>query len=359
MLPAPAARRFFPPQDGVLVKAVACETRVEQTAPPVGDPPAPVPEARAVGTARPAPPAAAARRATPSLPRLPLSRFSIADVCEQVQALGIPMSYTTVWRTLAKDAIRPWLHDQWLFPKDPRLVEKATPILELYHRRWEGAALGARDYVLCADEMTGLQAVSRIHAPLPAGPGRRRRYEFEYERHGTLCYLAFLEVGTGRVYGETSAKSGIEPFEQALGRLLEQPHYRAAERLFLIVDNGSSHHPSTSPARIRRQFPQVEVVHLPIHSSWLNQIEIYFSIVHRKALTPLDFASLAALEQRLKWFEWHYNRFAQPFRWNYTREKLEALVERLAAHEDFLAEARAAILARREMVAAAPIPVTN
>jgi hypothetical protein len=309
--------------------------------------------------AAPAPPGTAPVRAARAVPRLPLARFSIADVCEQAQELGIPMSYTTVWRTLAQDAIRPWLHEQWLFPKDPCLVEKATPVLELYHRSWQGQPLGPRDYVLCADEMTGLQATSRIHATLPAGPKRRRRFEFEYERHGTLCYLAFLDVFTGKVYGETSPKSGIEPFEAALACLLAQPPYREAERLFLVVDNGSSHHPSTSPARIRRQFPKVEVVHLPVHSSWLNQIEIYFSIVHRKALTPLDFDSLAALEQRLKWFEWHYNRFAQPFRWNYTREKLEAFVEKLAAHEDFLAEARAVILARRTAVPSVAIPVTN
>jgi len=329
-----------------VVKALACEARV--------DPADPDPPASAAGAGAPA-----AARPARSVPRLPLSRFSIADICEQAQELGIPMSYTTVWRTLAQAAIRPWRHDQWLFPKDPRLVEKATPVLELYHRRWAGEPLGPRDYVLCADEMTGLQAVSRIHSPLPVGPGRRRRYEFEYVRHGTLCYLAFLDVFTGKVYGETAAQSGIEPFEAALARLLAQPRYQAAERLFLIVDNGSSHHPSTSPSRIRSQFPQVEVVHLPVHSSWLNQIEIYFSIVHRKALTPLDFPNLAALEQRLKWFAWHYNRFAEPFRWNYTREKLEALVEKLAAHEDFLAEARAAILAQRTVVTAATIPVTN
>jgi transposase len=322
-----------------VVKALACETRVDRAARPTPAPDAPA-------SARP-------------VPRLPLSRFSIADVCEQAQELGIPMSYTTVWRTLTQDALRPWLHEQWLFPKDPRLVEKATPVLELYHRSWQGQPLGPGDYVLCADEMTGLQAISRIHGTLPAGPKRRRRFEFEYERHGTLCYLAFLDVFSGKVYGETSPKSGIEPFEQALAHLLAQRPYQEAERLFLIVDNGSSHHPSTSPARIRIQFPRVEVVHLPIHSSWLNQIEIYFSIVHRKALTPLDFESLAALEQRLKWFEWHYNRFAQPFRWNYTREKLEAFVDKLAAHEDFLAEARAAILARRTAAIATQVPVTN
>jgi hypothetical protein len=273
--------------------------------------------------------------------------------------MGVPMSSSTVRRTLDQDAIRPWLHEQWLFPRDPQLLEKATPVLELYHRCWEGQPLGPRDYVLCADEMTGLQATSRIHATLPAGPGRRRRYEFEYKRHGTLCYLGFLDVFSGLIYGETSARSGIEPFEGALRRLLTQRRYQEAERLFLIVDNGSSHHPNTSPDRLRSQFPNLTVVHLPVHSSWLNQIEIYFSIVHRKALTPSNFESLAALEQRLKWFQWYYNQFAQPFRWKYTREKLEKLVARLAQHEDWLAEARSVIQARQAPVLTEAHPVTN
>jgi hypothetical protein len=108
--------------------------------------------------------------------------------------------------------------------------------------------------------------------------------------------LGFFDVFSGRVYGETSPKTGIEPFEAALGRCLAQPRYQDAERLFLIVDNGSSHHPSTSPDRLRHQFPNLTTVHLPVHSSWLNQIEIYFSIVHRKALSPRDFPSAHSAE---------------------------------------------------------------
>jgi hypothetical protein len=291
--------------------------------------------------------------------RRPLSRFSVDDVCQRAWDLGIRLSYSTLWRILHRDAIRPWLQHQWLFPRDPRLLQKATPILGLYQRKWQGEPLGPRDFVLCADEMTGLQALSRIHTGLAPGRGRPGRYEFEYERHGTLCYLAFLDVFTGRVCGATSPRSGIEPFERALAKVLAQRRYEGAERLFLIVDNGSAHHPSTSPARIRAQFPQVEVVHLPIHSSWLNQIEIYFSILQRKALTPADFAGLEALEQRLRWFEWDYNQRAEPFRWNYTRTDLERYLERLTQKEDAWAEAQAALQARRAGTAAAAHCLTN
>lgn len=253
------------------------------------------------------------------------------------------MSYSTVWRLLHRDALRPWFQRQWLFPRDPQLLEKATPVLELYHRRWQDAPLSPRDVVLCADEMTGLQALSRLHPDTPAAADRQRRYEFEYARHGTLCYLAFLNVFTGQVYGESSATTGIEPFERALGRCLRQPQYQEAERIFLIVDNGSSHHPSTSPARIAAQHPQVTVVHLPTHSSWLNQIEIYFSILHRKALSPPDFSCLDALRERLFRFQRHYNERAEPFTWKYTRKQLEQYVERLAIHEPVFAAARAAV----------------
>jgi hypothetical protein len=108
------------------------------------------------------------------------------------------------------------------------------------------------------------------------------------------------------------------------------------------VDNGSAHHPNTSPDRIRRQYPQVQVVHLPVHSRWLNQIEIYFSIVHRKLLSPADFASTDALARALAAFQHRYNEQAQPCRWNYTREKLERHLERWAEHEALYAEAQAA-----------------
>lgn len=321
----PADRGLSPPEESVTVKALACD--------------------------RPTDPQ-----------RRPLSRFSVSDVWERAQELGLTWSYSTVWRRLHEDALRPWLFQQWLFPRDPRLLEKATPILGLYHGQWEGKALGPRDVVLSADEMSGLQAKSRIHSslpprlpsqePLPGRPkrkeDRRTRIEFEYERHGTVCYQAFLNVFTGRVYGEGHASNGIETFEATLARCLALPGYRTAERIFLIVDNGSAHHPSTSPARIRAQDERVTVVHLPTHSSWLNQVELYFSILHRKALTPADFPSVEALEQRLLWYQWYYNTQAAPFCWRYTRSDLEAYIERLAKHETLFTEAAAAVQEQRE-----------
>ena len=293
-------RRAFPPKEVTTVKALACD--------------------------RPRPEKGS-----------PLSRFSVEDIRVRAATQGIGMSYSTVWRCLHQAALRPWFQRQWLFPTDPLLAEKAAPILDLYHRLWEGKPLGPKDYVLCADEMTGVQALRRLHQGLGPAAKRDSRREFEYERGGTLCYTALLDVFSGRVCGETSTGNGIEPFHKALAKCLKQRHYQQAERIFLIVDNGCAHHPSTSPARIQAQFPQVTTLHLPVHSSWLNQVELFFSIVHRKVLTPANFSSLAELEQRLQWFQWHYNTTAAPFNWKFDRTKLQAFLRKLGKHEPLYA----------------------
>jgi hypothetical protein len=181
--------------------------------------------------------------------------------------------------------------------------------------------------------MTGLQAVSRTHPGTPVQSDRRSRWEFEYERHDTLCYTAFLDVRTGQVWGRTSASDTIEAFEASLAHCLALPRYQEAARVFLILDNGPSHHPNTSPARLLGRFPTVTAVHLPTHSSWLNQIELYFSVLSRKALTPRDFPDLAALRERLTRFEGWYNLDPRPFRWEFGRKELEDYVIRLARHE--------------------------
>lgn len=332
MLPAPAAGRVFPPRQIVLVKALACERQ-----------PAPAPPEAAPDVAAEAPPPPVRQPRPLPLREVPLSRFSVGDVLRRAEEAGIGMSYSTIWRLLHRDAIRPWFQKQWLFPRDPKLVERATPVLELYHRQWQGAPLGPRDLVLCGDELTRLQALTRPYRGSPTAPGREARYEFSHDRSpDTLCYLGFLDVFHGWVYGETAATNGIDPFERVLGHCLAQPRYQDIDRCFLIVDNGSAHHPSTSPARIGRQFPQVTVVHLPVHSSWLNQFEIYLSILKRKALTPADFADVQQVSRRIAAFQHYYNAHAEPFRWRYTRQNLEAYVKRLALHDAIYAEVCAA-----------------
>jgi len=109
--------------------------------------------------------------------------------------------------------------------------------------------------------------------------------------------------------------------------------YASARRVFWIVDNGSSHRGLASVQRLQGRWPNLILVHLPVHASWLNQTEIFFSIVQRKLLEPNDYPDLAALARTLNHFEHHWNEVAQPFEWNFTRHDLATLIERLALHE--------------------------
>ncbi len=120
---------------------------------------------------------------------------------------------------------------------------------------------------------------------------------------------------------------------------MRQEPYRSANRVFWIMDNGSSHRGTKSDQRLRRRWPSLIPVHTPIHASWLNQVEIYFSVVQRKVLTPNDFASLRRLKQRVLRFQEHYERVARPFQWKFTREHLAQLLTKLKGHRRRLAKA--------------------
>jgi hypothetical protein len=218
-------------------------------------------------------------------------------------------------------------------PARPHFRPKAGRVLDLYARRVEGRRLRPDEYVICADEKSQLQALARRHATLPAGPGRPALVEFEYRRGGTLAYLAAWDVHHARLFGRCETKTGIEPFGRLIEQVMSTEPYASAKRVFWIVDNGSSHAGQRSIDRLENAYPNARLIHLPIHASWLNQIEIYFSILQRKALTPNDFADLDALAARIMAFGDHYRRIAKPFEWTFTRANLDALLARLAARE--------------------------
>lgn len=186
------------------------------------------------------------------------------------------ISETTLWTWLHEDGIRPWTHRPWIFPRDPQFEAKAVRVLDLYGRTWEGASLGERDFVISADERTGVQALRRIHARAAPAPGRLSRVEHECERKGTLAYLAAIDVHRASVFGRCDATTGIEPFRKLVAQVMEAEPYRTADRVFWIVDNGSSHRGAVAGDRLRQTWPNLILVHTPIHASWLNQIEIYF-----------------------------------------------------------------------------------
>src|SRR4051794_30517771 len=265
---------------------------------------------------------------------LPLAKWSCPDLAAEAQQRGVVVSVSasSVRRWLAADAIKPWQHRSWIFPRDPDFAVKAGRVLDLYARTFDGEPLAADEYVLSADEKPGVQARQRIHPSRPARPGRQpMRVESEYRRHGTVAYLAAYDVHHARVVGHTAPTPGIEPFTALVAKVMTQEPYASARRVFWIVDNGSSHRGWTAAARLVDAYPNAIMVHTPVHASWLNQVEIYFSVIQRKLLTPDNFASLDELAEQITAFETRYNQAAQPFDWRFTNDDLDRLLNRLAA----------------------------
>ena len=159
------------------------------------------------------------------------------------------------------------------------------------------------------------------------------RVEHEYARGGALAYLAAWDVRRGGVIGRCEATTGIAPFDRLVDQVMAREPYRAAPRVFWVVDNGSSHRGDVACQRLRGRYPNLILVHLPVHASWLNQVELYFSIVQRKALTPNDFDSLDALSDRLLRFGQRYRQIARPFEWTFTRADLDRLLAKIEAHQ--------------------------
>ena len=294
--PGPAAPGPFPPEVVVHVKALACEM--------------------------------------PSAVDAPFARWSVAELASHVRRSGLvaSISDTTIWRWLDEDAIRPWRHRCWIFPRDPDFAEKAGRILDLYQRIWKGRRLGEDEFVISADEKTSIQARARKHPSLPPMPGAPMRIEHEYKRMGAWAYLAALDVHRSRIFGRCDKGSTIVAFDHLVAQVMRRQPYRDARRVFWIVDNGTAHRGIAAVDRLRKNYPNLVLVHGPVHASWLNQIEIYFSILQRKALTPNDFESLEALSQRILAFERHFQTIAKPFEWRFTRKDLADLLRRLDHH---------------------------
>lgn len=263
---------------------------------------------------------------------LPLSRMHVPDIRNEVMRRGLvaEISGATIWRWLADDALRPWTTRSWIFPRDPDFEAKAGPILDLYAGHYRGRRLAANEFVISADEKTSIQARRRCHPSLGAAPGRPVRIESEYERGGALQYLAAWDVHRAKVFTRCEAKTGIAPFSRLVDNVMTMHPYATARRVFWIVDNGSSHRGAASVTRLQSRYRNLRLLHCPIHASWLNQIEIYFSIVARKVLTPNDFADLDCVAERLHDFEQLYEQAARPFEWKFTRRDLARLMRRIA-----------------------------
>jgi transposase len=272
--------------------------------------------------------------ALPAENDVPLSRWSCPELARELAArCQVGASASTVRRWLSKDALKPWQHRSWISIRDRDFAVKAARVLDLYAGLWDGQPLGPNDYVICADEKTSVQARCRCHPTLPPGTARMMRIEHEYERKGALAYLAAWDVHRGQVTGRCEDTTGIEPFSRLVEQVMTTEPYASAERVFWIVDNGSSHRGQASIDRMNKTWPTAQLIHLPVHASWLNQCEIYFSVVQRKVVTPNDFTDTDQIRNRLAAFETRYNPLADPFDWKFTRRDLRDLLQRIERHQ--------------------------
>jgi transposase len=271
--------------------------------------------------------------ALPAESGVPLSRWSCPELARELAArCQVAASASTIRRWLAGDALKPWQHRSWISVRDPEFAVKAARVLDLYAGIWDGEPLGSNDYVICADEKTSIQARCRCHPTLPPGKARAMRVEHDYKRGGALAYLAAWDVRRGQVTGRCERTTGIAPFARLAEQVMTAEPYASADRVFWIADNGSSHRGAASVKRMTRAWPNARLIHLPVHASWLDQAEIYFSVVQRKALTPNDFTGLRQIRDRLAAFETRYNAIARPFNWKFTRTDLHDLLRRIDAH---------------------------
>jgi len=278
----------------------------------------------------------------------PLSRWSCPELARQAVTAGICLSISpaTVRRWLSEDALKPWQYQSWIFITDPDFQPKAQRVLDLYQRVWDGKPLGPNDYVISADEKTSIQARCRCHPTLPPGKARTMRVNHDYHRRGAIAYLAAYDVHRAQIHGRCEDTTGIVPFTALVEQVMAQEPYKSADRVFWVVDNGSSHRGQKAIDRLAEQFPNAIMVHTPVHASWLNQVEIVFSIVQRKVLSPNDFDDLDVVVERLATFETRYNQAAKPFKWKFTTADLADLMDRLDRHRPGItsdpAQARAA-----------------
>ena len=264
----------------------------------------------------------------PAERNVPLSRYSLSELTAEVAADSGPndvaLSRSSVWRVLKHDALRPWRYRCWIFPRDPHFLELAGPVLDLYACHWQGRPLWADEYVLSADEKTSIQ-VRRRTPPDACRPVRLRPCASNTSTSAVERCSTWPPGTSIAPWSSAAASRGPAklPSDAWSTRSWSQEPYRSARRVFWIVDNGSSHRGERAADELRARHPRVVIVHTPVHASWLNQIEIYFSIIQRKVLTPNDCTSLDELIERIPAFGNRYSALDKPFAWRFTSQDLE------------------------------------
>jgi transposase len=244
------------------------------------------------------------------------SHYSVRDLARLVAGRGdiITMSPATVQRILEEMVLKPHRFRYWLTRTDPEFERKMEEIVQLYLDPPRNSRL------LCVDEKTGIQALERLHPTLPMRPGQVEYREFEYIRHGVVDLMAAFDVRTGHVFGQCYRRHTNREFRHFLRTLRARDPDR---RWHLILDNASYHTKHEVLEWCAAQRPKITVHWLPYHGSWLNQVEIWFSILSRKCLRRASVCSSAGLRSVIHRFidTWN-NSFAHPFAWTYTGKPL-------------------------------------
>jgi transposase len=269
-----------------------------------------------------------------SLPRshgVPLAHWSRAELARHLTTIPAlpPISASTIGRWLLAEQIRPWRFHSWQHIQDQEsFLQRARPVLHLYEQAQ--SLLQDGTWVVCADEKTSIQAREAEQAPCPPIPKHVLHQSPRYHRRGALHLLAALSVADGVVYGHCASRKRFIDFRTFVQTvLIEEARRRGVHTLALILDNGPTHAPKQL-ARWQHELTTtlkgklvLQVYWLPKNASWLDQIEIWFSLLQRKLLQPNHFTSTGELQQAILDFIAHYNQTAKPLKWSYTVEQLE------------------------------------
>jgi hypothetical protein len=262
---------------------------------------------------------------------VPLARWSSAEIARRLVALGlvVRIAASTVGRWLAAEKIRPWRYHTWQHILDPQaFLERARPVLRLYEHAQKLLKQGF--WIVCVDEKTSIQARKRARTPDPAVAEHPVHISHRYKRKGALHLFAALSVADGQIYGQCRLRKRFVDFQAfLLAVVIPEALRRGVHTLALILDNGTTHAPKQLERWLQEQIEihgwelSIQVYWLPTNASWLDQIEIWFSILQRKLLQPNHFERLGALRQDIMGFIAYYNQTAKPIQWSYTVEKLE------------------------------------
>jgi hypothetical protein len=256
----------------------------------------------------------------------PWQRWSSGKLLQVIREEGVSdcLSQGSIIRWLRQERIKPWRYHMWQKPTDPKFLEKATPVLDLYEQSARLAKEG--ELAVCIDEKTSIQARDPIHETKPAVAEHPVHVAARYKRMGALQLFCALIVAGGITYARTFARKRFCEFKTFLLGLFASVAVKGVKVLDLILDNGSTHAPKQLPrwiASLHLSF-DVRIFWLPTYASWLDQVEIIFSKVTRDVLTPNDFKDRQDLSNTLMRYFDELNRYPKPIKWTYTKMKLVA-----------------------------------